>query len=133
MLQLGLGFCPLDSLHVTETIKDLYLFARNLTFKFIFDKDRHNTNLERELTERTKHFTMEKFHALRDLMLLYDEGNTEDLPGPGRVTPLKPSSTSLSNSLNVPKNFKPKSRSFPDLMTCPAIWAFLHQSIKDIK
>lgn len=54
VLQLGLGFCPLDPLIVTETIKDLYLFACNLTFKYIFDKDRGQLNLERELAYRRK-------------------------------------------------------------------------------
>lgn len=63
-------------MHTTENIKDLYLFARNLTFKLIYDKDRQNTNLERELTERTRNFTMDEFCALHDLMLLYDEGST---------------------------------------------------------
>lgn len=80
-MQLGLGFCLFDSLHITETIKDLYLFVRNLTFKFIFDKDCQNINLECKLTERTRDFTMEKFHALRDVILLYDEGATEDPSG----------------------------------------------------
>lgn len=70
VLQLGLGFCPLDALKVTETIKDLYFFAHNLTFKFVFDKDQAQLKLERELVERTKHLSMDEFHALRDLMLL---------------------------------------------------------------
>lgn len=39
---LGLGFCPLNALKVTGIIKNLYLFAHNLTFKFIFDKEEHN-------------------------------------------------------------------------------------------
>lgn len=30
------------------------------------------------------------------------------------------------------KTFKWRSRKFPDLLTCPSIWAFLHQSIKDL-
>lgn len=139
MLQLGLGFCPLDSLHVTETIKDLYLFARNLTFNFIFDKDRQKAHLERELTEWTKHFTMEEFRTLRDLMLLYEEGATKSDPGSTLVDSLGTAPFDLVPDSRpqlqptTSKIFKPKSRNFPDLMTCPAIWAFLHQSIKDIK
>ena len=140
VLQLGLGFCPTDPIHVTETIKDLYLFARNLTFKFIFDEDRHNISLERELTERTKDFTMDEFRALRDLMLLYDEGCTDDSPaaptaGTSGVTSVIPEVTvgSSQHGSTKSKKFKPTSRKFPDLMTCPAIWAFLQQTIKDLK
>lgn len=58
----------------------MYLFARNLTDKLIFDKDRAKLNLEHELAEHTKHFRMEEFPALRDLMLLYDGGAVEDSP-----------------------------------------------------
>lgn len=73
-LQLGLGFCPSELIHIFETIKDVYLFARNLTFHFILDKDRQKFNLEKELAERTKHFSMQEFRALQELMLLFDAG-----------------------------------------------------------
>lgn len=139
VLQLGLGFCPADPIHITETIKDLYLFARNLTFKFIYDKERHNINLERELSERTQAFTMDEFRALRDLMLLYDEGSTDDcrmppvLGAPGTIGGPSLETPSLSLPKPPPSKFKPRSRRFPDLSTCPVIWAFLQQTIKDIK
>ncbi|XP_077335488.1 E3 SUMO-protein ligase KIAA1586 homolog [Lithobates pipiens] len=77
VLQLGLGFSPSEPINVYETIKDIYLFARNLTYKFIYDKDRRNLNLEKELAEKTKDYSMQEFRALRDLMLLYDEGQVE--------------------------------------------------------
>lgn len=130
----------LQLVHITETIKDLYLFARNLTFKFIYDKGRQNTNLERELTERTKDFTMDEFCSLHDLMLLYDEGFTDDPLTPLPVDlsgvtdgPTPAAILTMPLKINKPKKFKPKSWKFPDLMTCPAIWAFLQHSIKDLK
>lgn len=133
------GLCPLNSLHITKTIKDLYLFAWKLTFKYIFHKDRQNINLKHKLTEHTKYFIMEAFHALRDLMLLYEEGAIEDSSGSTQdgsldaaVSTAAPEDTPLTQS-TIPKKFKPKSQNFPDRMTCPAIWAFLDQSIKDIK
>lgn len=140
VLQLGLGFCPLDPIHITEMIKDLYLFVQNLTYKFLFDSHRQNTNLERGLTERTRHFTMAEFCALRDLMLLYDESNINNIshaqlepsevPHETTVTPI----FFVIHTFNIASNrFKPKSQNVPDLMTCPAIWAFLHQSNKDFK
>lgn len=78
-------------------VKDLYLFDRNLTFRFIFDKDRANLSLERDLAERTKHFSMEEFRALRDLMLLYEEGAVED-PHPSQsISSIAPHHISTSN------------------------------------
>lgn len=85
---------------------------------------------------------MEEFCALHDLMLLYDEGATGDPSGFNQDTLVDPDGTvailanrppPLPMQSNVPNRFKSKSRNFPDLMTCPAIWAFLHQSIKDLK
>lgn len=70
-------FCPSESINVFETIKDPYLFARNLTVRFIFDRDRQSLNMERELVKRTKHFTMQEFRALRDLMLHFDKGEAD--------------------------------------------------------
>ena len=131
VLQLGLGFCPLDPLKIMYTIKDIYLFARNLTYKFIFDQDRTRVGLERELSERTKQFTVAEFRALRDLMLLYDESNPEHIES---------SSSSNSSLSEAPppirpsrKPFRLPSRRFPDLMTCPAIWAFVQATIRDLK
>lgn len=51
------------------------MFIRNLTYKFLFDKDRLRAKEEREFSESIKHFRMEEFWALRDLMLLLDENN----------------------------------------------------------
>lgn len=63
---------------MTETIKDLYFFTHNLTFIYIFDIERQQAHFEKELTEWTKHFTMEEFKTFCDLMLLYEEGAIED-------------------------------------------------------
>ena len=128
---MGLGFCPLDPLKVTHTIKDLYLFARNLTYKFIFDGDRACVGLEHELAERTKQFTVAEFRALRDLMLLYDESNPE------HTEPISVPEPDLSQeppSIRSPRKlFRLPSRRFPDLMTCPSIWSFVQATIRDLK
>lgn len=79
VLQLGLGYFPSEPINIFETIKDLYLFAHNLTFRFIFDKDRQRLNLEKELAERTKHFSMQEFRALRNLMLFTKRGHRHTL------------------------------------------------------
>lgn len=111
ILQLGLGFCPSEPINTFKTIKDLYLFTQNVTFIFIFDKDRKKLNLEKELTKRTKHFSMQAFRALGNLMLLYEEGDTDN------------------DSLVVSESFS----SLVPLNYCPAVWAFLRKTIKRLK
>lgn len=76
---------------------------------------------------------------LCDLMLLHEEGAIKDSSGSTWDDPLV-AAVSMAAPLDPPlfqstdlKRFKPKSCNFPDLITCPAIWEFLHQSIKDIK
>lgn len=105
----------------------------------MFDSNHQNMYLESELTERTRHFSMEEFCAPRNLMLLYDESNTSDtsnsqteIAATTLDTAIAPTSSSKIHFKAYTK-FKPKSCKFPDLMTCPAIWAFLHQSIRDFK
>lgn len=36
-LRYGLSFCPTFQLDKYDTIKDVYLFSRKLTYKFLFD------------------------------------------------------------------------------------------------
>lgn len=55
------------------TLKDLYLFSRKLTYKFIFDQDHIRSKQDKELAESIKHFTMAEFRAFRDLVLLLEE------------------------------------------------------------
>lgn len=47
VLHLGLGFCPSEPIDIYETIKDLYLFARKLTFNYMSDPDRKCANWKR--------------------------------------------------------------------------------------
>lgn len=134
VLQLGLGFCPSESIDIYETIKDL--FARKLTFNYMFDQDRRCVNLEKELAEKNKNVTIAESRALRDLILLLDEGEVESNVSDG--TPDSPSSGQMDIISNLrhpnPKpSLKRKSRAFPDLMTCPSIWAFLHECILSLK
>lgn len=81
---------------------------------------------------------MAEFRALRDLMLLYDEGATEPLDSDISIDSIE--STQGTNSILLqanPKknihNLKLKSRSFPDLMMCPPVWAFFYESIQSLK
>lgn len=70
---------------------------------------------------------------LCDLMLLYDERATEDIT-PSPPSPSVPMvSTSTSSQTRLTKQFRLRSCKFPDLMTCPAIWTFLHEAIRDLK
>lgn len=65
------------------------MFTRNLTYKFLFDPDRLRTKEEREFLESIKHFKMDEFRALRDLILLLEENDTmsqNDTPTPASVT-----------------------------------------------
>lgn len=78
---------------------------------------------------------MQEFRVRWDLMLLFEEGALDDdLPSTLDIHLGSPTSPPLAeNPGEIKKPFKPKSRNFPDLMTCPAIWDFLYQSIKEIK
>lgn len=76
---------------------------------------------------------MQEFRTLRDLMLLYEEGaisGGSTAPSEIAVSLSPPSPTEDGGNR---KSFKLKSQKFPDLMTCPAIWAFLFESIQTLK
>lgn len=49
-----------------ETIKDLYLFACNLTYELMFDPEHKEKKIEKYISEQIKDFTMKEFWALRD-------------------------------------------------------------------
>lgn len=85
---------------------------------------------------------MAEFRALCDLMLLYDEGVTESsdpattIDSPGLTSGIVPDSSQVNQkktNYNSNFNLKLKLRSFPVLMTCPSVWAFLYESIKSLK
>lgn len=73
---------------------------------------------------------MEEFRALRDLMLLYDEGATDETLSSSLSYNESQAETQAQVPIQPINRFKWKSRQFPDLLTCPA---FLHQSIIDLK
>lgn len=75
VLKFGLRFCPSMNIDKYEDIKDVYLFTRNLTYKFLLDKDYLQSKQDRQIPERIKHYIMEDFRALRNLMLLLDEND----------------------------------------------------------
>lgn len=93
-------------------------------------------NLEKELAEKTKNVTISETRALRDLMLLFDEGEVESdaLNGSPDSIPSNESDIATSSRyLNSKSSLKAKSKAFPDLMTCPSVWAFLHECILSLK
>lgn len=61
VLKYGLSFCPSANIDKYETIKDAYLFSRNLTFKFLFDKEYLQSKQDKFISEQVKHFSMEDF------------------------------------------------------------------------
>lgn len=108
-----------------DTIKDLYLFCRKLTYKYLFDDQHIRFKRDKELSESIKHFTMEEFRAFRDLILLLEENE--------RSVPLGSATDTIHTSIPVvvkPKKFKPKSKKFSDLTSNPHIWAFLTATIQ---
>lgn len=122
-LDLGWAFAPHNKIDNYETIKDVYMFTRNLIHKFMFDKERLRAKEERDLSESIKYFKMEDFRALRDFIFLLEEN--EDTNTTDTTTPVTPS---------PPINkFKPKSKHFPDLSINHKAWAFLHNIVSDIK
>lgn len=78
MLFLGLGYCLEQDTYKSEIIKDLHLFIRNLSLKFLHHKQTpYSTDLFHG--EKT---TRKEFPALRDLTLLVHESgdyNGKDL------------------------------------------------------
>lgn len=81
--------------------------------------------------------TISDIKALEDLMELWDEGHIDeteyseaehfwsDLDG---SLPLHASPSILS----IPRDYKPKSRVFPNLQGNPNVWAFTNQVTKEI-
>lgn len=110
-----------------EAIKDLYLFSRNLTYKFLFDNDRLQSIQDKQILEQVKNYTMEDFQALQDLILLLDENNHSDQIDTSSI------SEPLSDTSAPFGTFKCKSQCFPDLTTNPNIWSFLMGTVNDIK
>lgn len=110
-----------------EVIKDLYLIARKLTYKYIFDPDRKRVREEKELSEQIKKFTMKDFRALRDLMFLLEENQEHN-----DSQPIEPSSVPNTQSQSD-SHFKNKSNQFPDLTTNSQISTILIAMISEIK
>lgn len=76
VLGLGLSFCPTSRADPFEAVKDLNLFARRLTYKYIYDKEKKKKKQELIEHEQWKGFTVREFMDLKDLMDLLDENNT---------------------------------------------------------
>lgn len=131
VLRLGPSFCSLQKIDIFELIKDLYLFARNLTYKYIFDKDRGRKETGGE--EMYKGFKVQDFCTLKTLIQLLDEN---DGFGADEQTITSSSSDEEGNDMEIAfdsHKFKAISTKFPQLQTCLAVWAFLKQTIKHVK
>lgn len=102
---------------------NVYLFTRNLTYKFLFDKD----HLRTDRYPKGSNVAPWRIFALCDLILLMEENDQSDTTG---------SQLSSTPSLQTPlptAKFKLKSQRFPDLMTNPNVCAFLSSTVNDIK
>lgn len=91
----------------------------------MFDKDSVRAKKEREFSESIKHYLMEDFRALCDLMLLLEENNeiidpaatnTQEIPQKSSPPTMLSQVGTTSTNFN---KFKPKSQRFPDLSTNP--------------
>lgn len=97
VLSLDLSFCPTASIDSFEIVKDLDLFARHLTYKYMFDDERKKKKQEILEHEQWKGFTVRDFMALKDLMDHLDEndgslgGSAEE--GPPTCTGVSPQAT----------------------------------------
>lgn len=110
LLHYGLSFCPTSQVDKYDTIKDLYLFSRKLTYKFLYDQDRICCKQDGELAESIKHFTMAEFRSFRDLILLLEENESLCSSNTGQDL-VQPAPTKLPIPV---RKFKPKSIKFPD-------------------
>lgn len=110
-------------------VKDLYLFTRKLTFKYLFDKDRTKKAEEKTEADQYKGYTMADFRALRDLIQLLNENEEKEEV----VWEKKPSPPDTDESESNQKRFRPKSQKFPPLQSSPCIWAFLTQVTKAVE
>lgn len=133
-----LSFCPISTPDTFSIIKDPHLFSRKLTYKFLFDHDRQEKQKNLIEQEIWKDFTVAEFRALKDLVLLLEENDTDptqmvgseyfDTIGQHTQTKLyQQELTSLGNAV------KPKSTHFPSLRRNPNVWTFLTQVTKKIE
>lgn len=124
VLRLGLSFCPSQQIDKFTLAKDLHLFARNLTYKYVFDNERGRVMGREE--DFYKGFTVQDFRALKILIQLLDENESS-----GDLTESTSEEEELDSEVAPePWKFKVKSQKFPNLQTCPAVWAFLKQTKK---
>lgn len=65
VLKLGLSFCPSQTIDKFTLVKDLQFFARNLTYKYIFDSDRGRVIGKDD--DIYKDFKVQDFRALKIL------------------------------------------------------------------
>lgn len=68
LLQLYLSFCPNSISTKFDIIKDLHLFSRKLTYKYMFDSERQNKQTDISHQKTWKNVTVSEFRALRDMV-----------------------------------------------------------------
>lgn len=143
ILKLGLTFCPTQRVDQFELIKDINLFSRRLMFKILYDKPDASNNGRALDDPAWRDMTIADIKAMEELMELWEEGGLEEddlleadslLLGADSPSPLPPSSipTSLPRLLSKPREYKPKSRTFPTLQGNLNVWAFTNQVTREI-
>lgn len=141
MLELGLTFCRDRNADKFELIKDLQLYARQLMYKVLYDKEQNTAqDLEQQKNSVMDGVTFEDLKALQDPMELWDDSNPEE---EGWV--FNPSGESVGESqdqstlplpcpprvdFGTPQVYKLKSKSFPILQGNSNIWAFVTKEIE---
>lgn len=127
MLRLGLSLCLSQKIDKFILVKDLHLFARNLTYKYIFDNDRGRVAWREE--DLYKGFKVQDFRALKILIQLLDENEGSADSSELSADDEEPDTEQAPE----PCKFKAKSQKCPNLQTYPAVWAFLKQTKKNVE
>lgn len=125
LLSRGLTFCLEANFDLFEAITDLHLFARKILLKVFYAKKESEVD-----TTDWSVFSMKEFKALRDLTLLYEEGNTTDLIDQIDLNQIfekldKP-------TINPLVAFRKASTKFPSMNSNPNVSMVLNQTIRDL-
>lgn len=111
---MGLSFCSFQKIDKFELTKDLY--------KYIFYKDWGQIGTWED--NIYKGFKAQDFRTLKTLIQLLDE--SERCDGDEQVILLSLDEGDANLEVDSePLRFKAKSKKFPQLQTCPPVWAFL--------
>lgn len=122
VLGLGLNFCPTPSFDKFKAAKDIILFARKLTLHTVYDKTPTPQAQKAKDMELWKEFTIRDFKALKDLMQLWEEGNTDESTTSNEID---------DTSMEMIKDLIPEYKL--SLQRNLHIWSFVQKAIYDLR